>query len=200
MKKGIIVSLLCIYSVCASAQTDVETLTFMPKVGINLADFTNEPNTDPRFGWVAGAEFGYQVAKRLNVSLGFLYSEQGTIDHVKYRGMDVKEEIKNNYINMPLVASVYFIKGLALKLGVQLGVNVKSDFEVSALGIGVTGHLNDLGVKINTLDLSFPIGLSYELKNFMIDARYNYGATKICDDNDYRNSVFQFTVGYKIVL
>ena len=81
MKKGIIVSLLCIYSVCASAQTDVETLTFMPKVGINLAEFTNGPNTDPRFGWVAGAEFGYQVAKRLNVSLGFLYSEQGTIDH-----------------------------------------------------------------------------------------------------------------------
>ena len=54
-------------------------------------------------------------------------------------------------------------------------------------------------------DLSIPIGLSYEFSDFIIDARYNLGLTKIIDDreiledsNKAKNSVFMLTVGYKI--
>jgi hypothetical protein len=53
-----------------------------------------------------------------------------------------------------------------------------------------------------SLDISIPIGASYEFSDFIIDARYNFGLTKLRDITDYssKNSVIQFTVGYKIPL
>ena len=51
-----------------------------------------------------------------------------------------------------------------------------------------------------TVDLSIPVGLSYEYSNFVFDARYNFGVTKVADDADSKNSVFQFTLGYKFAL
>ena len=52
----------------------------------------------------------------------------------------------------------------------------------------------------NTFELSMPIGLSYEFSNFVIEGRYNFGLTKAFKDEDNKNSVFQFTVGYKLPL
>ena len=51
-----------------------------------------------------------------------------------------------------------------------------------------------------TVDLSIPIGLSYEFSNFVIDGRYNWGLTKVAKDSDSKNSVFQNTLGYKLPL
>ncbi len=43
------------------------------------------------------------------------------------------------------------------------------------------------------------VGLSYEYQNVVLDARYNWGLTKIYDVDklDSKNSVFQITLGYK---
>jgi hypothetical protein len=55
--------------------------------------------------------------------------------------------------------------------------------------------------KINKFDLSIPVGISYEYKNFVLDARYNWGLTKIMDAGDaFYNRVFQLTLGYKLNL
>ena len=40
----------------------------------------------------------------------------------------------------------------------------------------------------------------YEFNNVVIDARYNFGVTNIADGGDAKNSVFQFTLGYKFAL
>lgn len=44
------------------------------------------------------------------------------------------------------------------------------------------------------------MGVSYEFKNVVLDARYNWGVTKVFDDADVKNSVFQVTLGYKFEL
>lgn len=53
-----------------------------------------------------------------------------------------------------------------------------------------------------TFDFSIPVGLSYEFAAvpIQIDARYNWGLTKVIDGADSKNSVFQFTIGYKFSL
>lgn len=53
-----------------------------------------------------------------------------------------------------------------------------------------------------TVDFSIPVGLSYEFPTvpIVIDARYNWGLTKVVDGGDSKNSVFQFTLGYKFDL
>lgn len=100
-----------------------------------------------------------------------------------------------DYINIPILANVYVAKGLAVKLGLQPGFNVNSS--VKSKGDGVTV---DADVDVKTVDLSIPIGLSYEFNNFVIDGRYNWGVTKVHSDLDCKNSVFQFTIGYKLPL
>ena len=63
---------------------------------------------------------------------------------------------------------------------------------------GVDG--NRIGLEAKTVDLSIPVGLSYQYENFVIDGRYNWGLTKVYDGDDAKNSVFQITVGYKFSL
>lgn len=53
-------------------------------------------------------------------------------------------------------------------------------------------------------DLSIPMGLSYEFRNIVLDARYNFGLTKMFDmdkvDLNSKNLAFQLTLGYKFTL
>ena len=51
-----------------------------------------------------------------------------------------------------------------------------------------------------SFDFSIPVGLSYEFNNVVLDARYNFGVTSVADGGDAKNSVFQFTLGYKFAL
>ena len=55
-------------------------------------------------------------------------------------------------------------------------------------------------MKINKFDLSIPIGLSYEISNVTLDARYNFGVTKVFSglDTAVRNQLFVVTLGYKL--
>ena len=98
------------------------------------------------------------------------------------------------------MANLYVAKGFAVKLGIQPGFNLKDDYEVKGGGVTVSGSMSDLGVDIQSFDFSVPVGLSYEYKKFVFDARYNIGLTKIVDGDSSKNKVFQFTLGYKFNL
>lgn len=91
------------------------------------------------------------------------------------------------YINIPVTLNYYVAQGLALKAGIQPGFMVAKD------------DMPDEAVK--TFDLSVPVGLSYEYSNFVFDARYNIGCTKVFKHSDKGyNNVIQITVGYKFAL
>jgi hypothetical protein len=94
------------------------------------------------------------------------------------------------------MANYYVMPGLAIKAGIQAGLNVKHEGKVEADGNSVTSDLQH----VNTVDFSIPLGASYEFSNFVIDARYNLGLTKIYDVSGVtsKNSVIQVTLGYKI--
>lgn len=191
MKKLILMAVMALATVSSFAQQAVGTFTIQPKVGLNLANLT-DADGDIRAGVAAGVEFEYQVSDIFSLSAGALYSMQGckfTEDKVDYTS-------KLDYINVPILANVYVVKGLAVKLGLQPGFNVSHKLSVDK---GSTSGSTDIpGVK--SVDLSIPVGLSYEYSNFVFDARYNFGVTKVADDADSKNSVFQFTLGYKFAL
>ena len=206
MKKLFFVLSTMLFSVGAFAQHEVGSLTIQPKVGLNIANYTNSNGTDSRIGLAIGAEFESQITNRFSLSVGALYSMQGakiaTID--ASTGINVKTTFKTDYINIPIMANVYVVQGLALKAGIQPGINVNASYSASAQGVTVSGKLSDVGVgvNVNTLDFAIPVGLSYEYKNFVIDGRYNIGLTEVVKDDidKSKNSVFQFTVGYKFNL
>ena len=179
------------------AQWSVGSITVQPKIGINGANITDADNSDSRIGLVLGGEFEYRVSPIFSLSAGALYSMQGckgTAEDEDGNTGDVS--LKLDYINVPILANVYVVKGLAIKLGIQPGFNVRHKATATVSGVNVTTNLP--GVK--SVDFSIPIGVSYEFNRFVIDGRYNLGVTKFIDGADSKHSVFQFTFGYKFSL
>ena len=179
-------------SVASYAQQAVGTFTLQPKIGMNVASLTKCDGCDPRIGLAAGVEAEYQATDIFSVSAGLIYSMQGN----KAKAEGVTQTTKLDYINIPILANVYVTKGLAVKLGVQPAFNVSDKVKLS--GGGASREAEDVGAE--SFDFSIPVGLSYEFNNVVIDARYNFGVTNIAEGGDAKNSVFQFTLGYKFAL
>lgn len=203
MKKVLMTMVVALMAtVCANAQQ----MFVKPMVGGTLATVTKADEAKMKFGLVGGAEFGYQLSDPFAVTAGLLVSMQGAgVKDQAGAFKDVKTTL--TYLNVPILANYYVIPGLAIKAGIQPG------FLLSAKHKG--SFYNSLENKwydedesgtdgLKKFDLSIPLGLSYEFSDFVIDARYNLGLTKIIKeddgliDSDGKNSVIMLTVGYKI--
>lgn len=194
MKKMFLTAAMMLASVATFAQNAVGQITIQPKVGLNIANVTDADDADARIGLAAGAEFEYGVTDMIGVSAGLIYSMQG----YKVSEGNVDTTVKLDYLNVPILANVYVAPGLAVKLGVQPGFKLSSKVKMEGSGISIEGESDDDGVK--GFDLAIPVGVSYQYQNIVLDARYNWGVTKVFDDVDSKNSVFQITLGYKFSL
>ena len=211
MKRLIIIASVMMLSVTASAQPEAGTLSIKPKVGLNIAYFGESQaldspfsniSTPPRLGLAAGLEFEYQVNKRIGLTVGAIYSQQGEKAKTKdtWSSSTTSMTAETDYINFPILVNMYLYKGFALRVGVQPGVNVKAGYSIGNYNNN-SGKLSDLGINIKKFDLSIPIGLSYEYKCFVIDARYMLGVVNIVDSSDKTwNRGVQITAGLKFNL
>jgi len=199
MKKVLFAALMMFSSVGAFAQHAVGSFNLQPKIGVSIANLTDIKDSDPRVGLVAGVEGEYQVSDIFSISAGALYSMQGAKSTISALGQSATATTKLDYINVPIMANVYVVKGLAVKLGIQPGFKVSSTKKTdtsSLVGTGTTSH----DIKAQSVDFSIPVGVSYEYSNFQLDARYNWGLTKVFENGKDKNSVFQITLGYKFDL
>lgn len=192
MKKGLFAALMMFSSVGAFAQHAVGSFNLQPKIGVSIANLTDMKDSDPRVGLVAGVEGEYQASDIFSVSAGVLYSMQGAKANI---GNLIDATNRLDYINVPIMANVYVVKGLAVKLGVQPGFNVSNKLKVNNLDA-----FDNPFAKAQSVDFSIPVGVSYEYSNFQLDARYNLGLTKVFENGKDKNSVFQITLGYKFDL
>lgn len=200
MKKLILIAAVMLASVGAYAQHAVGSFTLQPKVGVSIANLTDS-KADSRVGFVGGVEGEYQVTDLFSISAGLLYSMQGAKSDSKSSTFKSKVTgtTKLDYINIPIMANVYVVKGFAVKLGIQPGFKVNSERKTDLK----TPLLNVVGsteTEAKSFDFSLPVGISYEYANFQLDARYNFGLTKAFNNIDSKNSVFQITLGYKFDL
>lgn len=192
MKKVLFAALMMFSSVGAFAQHAVGSFNLQPKIGVSIANLTDIKDSDPRVGLVAGVEGEYQASDIFSVSAGVLYSMQGAKANI---GNLIDATNRLDYINVPIMANVYVVKGLAVKLGVQPGFNVSNKLKVNNLDA-----FDNPFAKAQSVDFSIPVGVSYEYSNFQLDARYNLGLTKVFENGKDKNSVFQITLGYKFDL
>lgn len=174
--------------------------------------------TTERLGLVVGAEAQYQFSPKWGLTLGALYSRQG----VNFKGFDTYDSdlkatvsvhglsLALDYVSVPVLANFYIYKGLAVKAGVQPAfcVDKKQKGKLTLTGNTPDGMYVAGTEKpsILSLDMSIPMGLSYEVSHVVIDLRYNLGVTNIAGGDwvpskpTFRNSSFALTVGYRIGL
>ena len=199
------IAAMMVAAISANAQNEVGQLTLMPKAGINISTITGDGvNKKSKVGLVAGIEAEYGISEKFGLQFGLLYSMEGCkSDAVVAAGEGASafraEGVKWNldYINIPIMAQYYVVKGLAVKAGIQPAFNVRGKWSVD----GNSGKMKDIGMEPKAFNFSIPVGLSYEYQNFVLDARYNIGVTKLVKDADQgRNSTFAITLGYKFAL
>ena len=188
MKKVLMIAALMLATMSANAQG----MFVKPMVGGTLATLTGDGVKDAKMkvGLVAGAEFGINFSEQFGVTAGLLYSMQGS--GIK----DSDHNWNTDYLNIPILANYYIIPGLAVKAGIQPGILTRAKY----------GD-HDYKDYLESLDISIPMGLSYEFSDFVIDARYDLGLTDILKsekgmhwDAKAKNSVIMLTIGYKIPL
>ena len=202
--KKILSLAVALFAVATSfAQTSV---SIVPRAGVSLATMTNTQNGKIIPGFVGGADVQFQFNDIVGLTAGVFYEMQGCKGSYDSGIATVTQKYKNDYVNIPVLFNCYVVKGLAVKLGLQPGFLVSSKLTTTAAGVSDTGNSKEI---FNTVDLSIPVGLSYEISNVVLDVRYNWGLTNILknkigdlefDDRKSRNSVFQITLGYRFHL
>ena len=215
MKKMMMIAAMAVACLTASAQNEVGQFTLQPKIGMNITNIsgaeivtgTSTENANFMVDFAVGVEAEYGLAEKFSLAAGILYSRQGC-DFGEFKGSYGyttvgwdKNQNKLGYLNIPIVANYYLAKGFAIKAGIQPGFLLSATKKVD--GIGITPNQDDdFKDACKSFDLSIPLGLSYETDNVVIDGRYNLGVTKINKDGDdsMKNSVIQFTIGYKFAL
>ena len=195
-------ALITIVAQAQNTQRETGTFTLQPMLGASFGYLSGDWNSEPRekkkliAGIVVGVEGEYYATKWLGISAGMNYTMQGW--RLDYPERSVLTRL--NYLNFPVMANIYVVQGLALKFGIQPAFNVNATYTTSTQGMDISVSLSDFGVEVKTFDFAIPVGLSYEFGNFVVDGRYNIGVTKMVEDDDSKNSVFQFTLGYKFSL
>ena len=209
MKRIILSLAIAACAVTASGQPERGTFSIIPRVGVAIANISNESFVyDEKFssstgkyreGLTAGIDVQYQASDMLAYSLGISFTRQGC----KYDDSDLStanpgtytgySNVRNNldYLNVPLMGHLYFAPGLSLNTGVQMGFLLHGSlaFDMADVTINKDGsytytskaeHVENSSTDLNKkVDFSIPVGVSFEYANVVVDFRYNIGLTKI---------------------
>ena len=205
MKKLFTLVALMAMSLTAFAQHEEGDITIQPKVGITISNITDGDKSKVNLTY--GVEFERFFTDQFSASLGVMFTNQGCkYDIYSADGAgNVSDEMKLDiyYGTLPIMANYYVLPGLALKAGVQPAFRVKARIKSGGEKVDFDNMVDMLfpgeGNKMNTFDLSIPVGFSYEFKGITFDARYNIGLTKLVSNTDdgIYNKVFIMTLGYK---
>lgn len=211
-------------------ENPVGKFSVIPRIGVALSNWSNnsirvsvalddEIKSKNRAGFMAGADVEYRATEYVGVSLGAYYARLGYrfADYETVESADKKQYwgIKNHhadidYIQVPLMLKGYVTRQLVAMVGIQAGFrcgDAKFSYEETSLEKDKNGSTYYKDTKevegtlaAKSMNISIPVGVSYEYMNVILDARYNIGLTKLNDVEHPKNNFLTFTVGYRFTL
>ena len=190
MKKLLTIIATAFIALSVSAQSEAGSFTLQPNVGFTYTTATSDwgKGKDGAFALTAGVEGMYMVNDKFGAALG-----------LNFTGYNISQEIQkedlvwsNYYFNVPVTANYYVAPGLAVKAG--FAVNFLSTAKIDGKDKNA-GH--DVKDWYKSTFFSIPVGASYEINDFVFDARYNIGVSKVAEGFDGTFNALTFTVGYK---
>lgn len=229
-----------------NAQERDRDWSIIPRVGLNfsnLGDMTvwygddmnnmdNKISPNVLTDYTLGADFEYFFHPALSVSLGAHYSRQGC----HYRSYSTKyttdkpneyrcEGVDNNnirlqYINVPVSAALHVTDYLAIKAGIQCGFNISgnwtSDVTTWTQKLNETEDFSTISTNEDIKWMcaktvwAIPVGIELEYENVIINAGYSIPLSGFCKEvpipggaspermSNGRNKVWTISVGYRL--
>lgn len=185
--------LVCIFTlILTAAQVNAQEFSFGAKAGLNIANIGGSTYYGYGYGSLGsfGSKVGFHlggvaevpITDKIAVQPELLYSSQGS----KWSYGSNGEDLKLDYVNLPILGKYYIIEGLSAEAGPLVGFLISDNV--------------DDDDRFNKLDFAFAIGASYKLnENIFFSLRYNKGIANI-NGSDYsgssQNNVVQISAGY----
>lgn len=198
--------LLTVAAVFAMNFMNAQEIKYGAKAGLNISTLTGDVEDAKAIaGFHVGGFVEFKVAEKFSIQPELLFSTQGAKQEfgMYYEGfdIDVEDKIKLSYLNVPIMAKYYVIKGLSIEAGPQIGFLLSAKEEAKA-SVGWASESGEVDIKdeLKSIDFGFNLGAGYEFtQNIFVQARYNFGLTNIGDDSDVdlKNGVLQLSFGYK---
>lgn len=196
MKRLLLAAIALLGTVGLSAQT----LTFGPKIGLNISnvsirDISGYAVENPmKAGYLVGLFGEYRLdATPIAVQAEVVYSSQGTRLRFNDGAMG---RARFNFINVPIIGKFYLLPNFSFNGGLQTGFLVGKELKGRATTMrhDISYHAVDLGLLLG-MSYNFPIGL-------MIDLRYDIGLTNVVKKYDNRgvkskNGILQISAGWR---
>src|SRR5690606_10240792 len=162
MKNLFLVTVIGLFSATAIyAQSDDTTIQFGVKGGVNLANITSDDlgDSDQLTSFHLGLFMEIPVSERFSFQPEVLYSGQG------FSAFNKEAEYKMDYIQVPLMAKVYIVKGLYAEAGPQFGFKVKEEIDYKPGSEGGEIEINTDDSYIKNFDTNLALGAGYKFDN-----------------------------------
>ncbi len=191
MKKYLTIGLVVLVIGIAKAQE----VKFGVKGGLNFMNISgNQGSGTGKVGYHVGGLVEFKLSDKFAIQPELLYSTTGTKENVF--GVEFKSTL--SYINLPIMAKYFVVKGLSIEAGPQIGYLASSKMTTD-LTYDVMGN------SYQKVDYGMNVGAGYELDNgLMFQVRYYAGMANISKTDLYsdaslksHNTGFQVSLGYK---
>lgn len=164
-------------------------VTYGAKAGLNISTIggSDADGVKAKAGLYLGGFVGIPVAESFSINPELVFSMQGA----KAEGDD-DVKVNMNYLNLPVLARYTTQSGFFAETGPQFGFLLSAKYKVD-------GDSEDIKDSFKKLDLSWGLGVGYLSKsNIGVNARYNFGLSKLDEDGEGKtfNRVFQVGVFY----
>lgn len=193
MKKHFLIVATVLMGLSGYAQT--KTVEFGVRGGLNFASVINEneaiESPNGRTNFYGGLVLEAHLNDWLSLQPELFYSAQGF--DLDGDPNNFQAEFQVDYLQLPLLAKIYMLKGLSIQAGPQLGLKIseEADFDIFEEGgtIG-TDEFNDWDLQL-TAGAAFKFG-----SGFFVEARASLGLTEVIDDSGAHHMVFAAGIGY----
>jgi len=173
------------------------TLSYGVKGGFSYATATKGTASvapDSRLGFYVG---GYAEIPLVDELLSFqgelLYSAQGFERFYKVGDEDLTAEYHLDYINVPLLAKYYLVRGFSLEVGPQFGFLINDKISVP-----FPTEETPIPKETNKYDFSVVAGTSFKFDSgLFISFRYTHGFSDAIKEIKAKNTTFQLGLGYE---
>ncbi len=202
MKK---ILLLSIFFGLSFSAMQSQQIMYGAKAGLNLSTIggdKTEINHTTKTGFHLGVLAEIPITGDFAVQPEVLFTSQGAkMQQTLFLDVELEGSKKLEYIQVPVMAKYYVVKGLALEAGPQVSFLTRAIGDIETTSNGITESRKVELTGVSKIDFSVGAGASLYLDmGVFFAARYNFGLTNINDSDasDWKalNNVFQLSAGY----
>jgi hypothetical protein len=186
----------------------IATTGFAQKIGVKAGPTYSSFKGDQAEGYEhkLGYTFGFMTQHHLTEKIGIqteaLYTSKGAKNEFRSGNQDIKETLRLNYIEVPVLLHVY-TGGIFFDLGPQISFISKSK-QIREVNSGDTENVvkTDITDLPYAIDFNYVAGVGYRASNGLgAELRYTGGVKNIFDEGpmvgrELRNSSFSFMLSY----